>query len=230
MREFKTGVPTVFRASYHFRLYAGLNNLRVALVERWSGTGEATFRDVSVLTVHMELMSLVRRCGNDGGEVGDLSTHELFLWMLDRRHFIEWLSAKEVTRGSNTTSLRNSFRMLWCEASSIVRDGARPLRAPPWRSLSEMENGNYRPSLLDTPRRGTDTYLLNKISAIHVASGWGALGPLDMYAAADEILSSNRAYLAPPNALAWLYQSVVAPTLVAPPPNFPYRPKGVPTW
>lgn len=226
MREFKADVPLGFRASSHFRLYNGLDNLKRAL----SDTGEATFHDVSVLTVYMELVSLVHRTRSNGGEEGDLSTHELFLWMLDRRHFIEWLNAKEVARGNDATRLRNSFTTLWREASSIVRDDNRPLRSPPWRSLSEMENGKYRPSLLDTPRRGTDTYLLNKIDAFHAASHWNTLGSLNMYAAADEILSSNRAYLAPPNALAWLYQSVVAPTLVAPPPNFPYRPKGVPTW
>jgi len=226
MREFKNAMPLDFRAGRNFRLSNCLHNLKRAM----ANAGGHVFCGVDAPAVHTELVTLTRRLHTSDDADGDLSTHELFLWLLDRRHFIEWQSATEVARGSNVASLRNSFNTLWREASSIVRDNARPLKAPPWRSLSEMTNGKYRPSLLDTPRRGVDTYLLNKINAFHAGSLWHTFGSLDMNAAADEILSSNRTYLAPPNALACLYQTAVAPTLVAPPPNFPYRPKGVCTW
>lgn len=226
MREFRDALPWYVRVVNKYRLVNELETFK----DVFANTSATDFGGVGSVRVYQEAKLLAMRCK------GDLSVFELFLWLLDRRHFVMWQYASEALRNPELASgFRASYEHVWRETSRLVRsDGriARPLRRPEWPSIEELRAGRHFPTLLDAPLRAVDSRLLANASAEFNASSSNRTFELsiNMHRAARDIVASNRDYSKPPAAFDCFYESIAGPTLVAAPPTFPYRPKGVHTW
>lgn len=221
MREFKSGLPWHIRAG-------GASALRSAMQDFCDVFADSTvteFRIISSRTVYTEFHRLCMR------SMGDLSVFELFLWLLDRRHFIMWqYDAQTQSDPDIAGRFRSSYERLWSHATRMARSNNRQLRPPEWPSRIRLEHGKYHPALLNRPVRVVDERLMRTASAQYNGFWGTGDGPLDLYRASQDILDSHRRYSEPPASFEWMYESIAGPTLVADPPTFPYRPKGVHTW